>query len=59
MGEKKLIISDSFADKSSDELLVTISEQLADESAVIGVNVRLNTVVKDTNTIKIGQEGYA
>lgn len=26
---------------------------------MIGVNVRLNTVVKDTNSIKIGQEGYA
>ncbi|MCY7526067.1 HAMP domain-containing protein, partial [Bacillus safensis] len=59
MGEKKLIISDPFADKSSDDLLITISEQLADGSGVIGVNVRLNTVVKDTNSIKIGQEGYA
>ncbi|MCY7563247.1 methyl-accepting chemotaxis protein [Bacillus safensis] len=59
MGEKKLIISNPFADKSSDDLLITISEQLADGSGVIGVNVRLNTVVKDTNSIKIGQEGYA
>ncbi|AVM25198.1 methyl-accepting chemotaxis protein [Bacillus pumilus] len=59
MGEKKLIISNPFVDKSSDDLLITISEQLADGSGVIGMNVRLNTVVKDTNSIKIGQEGYA
>ena len=59
MGDDKLIISDPFTDKSSDDLLITISEQLADGSGVIGINVRLNTIVKDTNSIKIGQEGYA
>ena len=59
MGDEKLIISDPFTDKSSDDLLITISEQLADGSGVIGINVRLNTIVKDTNSIKIGQEGYA
>ena len=59
MGDEKPIISDPFIDKSSDDLLITISEQLADGSGVIGVNMRLNTVVKDTNSIKIGQEGYA
>ncbi|XAP46624.1 methyl-accepting chemotaxis protein [Bacillus pumilus] len=59
MGDEKLIISDPFVDKSSDDLLITISEQLADGSGVIGINVRLNTIVKDTNSIKIGKEGYA
>ncbi|MDR6747767.1 methyl-accepting chemotaxis protein [Bacillus pumilus] len=59
MRDEKLIISDPFADKSSDDLLIRISEQLADGSGVIGINVRLNTIVKDTNSIKIGKEGYA
>lgn len=59
MGDEKLIISDPFVGKSSDDLLITISEQLADGSGVIGINVRLNTIVKDTNSIKIGKEGYA
>lgn len=59
MRDKKLIISDPFVDKSSDDLLITISEQLADGSGVIGINMRLNTIVKDTNSIKIGKEGYA
>ncbi|WP_339163689.1 methyl-accepting chemotaxis protein [Bacillus sp. FSL K6-2841] len=59
MGDKKLIISDPFVDKSSDDLLITISEQLADGSGVIGINMRLNTIIKDTNSIKIGKEGYA
>ncbi|MBU8576095.1 methyl-accepting chemotaxis protein [Bacillus pumilus] len=59
MGDEELIISDPFVEKSSDDLLITISEQLADGSGVIGINVRLNTIVKDTNSIKIGKEGYA
>ncbi|MEH7896982.1 methyl-accepting chemotaxis protein, partial [Bacillus pumilus] len=59
MGDKKLIISDPFVDKSSDDLLITISEQLADGSGAIGINMRLNTIIKDTNSIKIGKEGYA
>ena len=59
MGDKKLIISDPFVDKSSDDLLITISEQLADGSGVIGINMRLNTIIKDANSIKIGKEGYA
>ncbi|WP_353854726.1 methyl-accepting chemotaxis protein [Bacillus sp. Bos-x628] len=59
MGDQKVIISDPFMDKSSDDLLITISEQLADGSGVIGIHMRLNTVVKDTNSIKIGKEGYA
>ncbi|MFB8735593.1 cache domain-containing protein [Bacillus sp. SL00103] len=58
-GDKKLIISDPFVDKSSDDLLITISEQLADGSGAIGINMRLNTIIKDTNSIKIGKEGYA
>lgn len=59
LGDKKLIISDPFVDKSSDDLLITISEQLADGSGVIGINMRLNTIIKDANSIKIGKEGYA
>ncbi|WP_144468858.1 methyl-accepting chemotaxis protein [Bacillus pumilus] len=59
MGDKKLIISDPFVHKSSDDLLITISEQLADGSGVIGINMRLNTIIKDANSIKIGKEGYA
>ncbi|MFX0569321.1 methyl-accepting chemotaxis protein [Bacillus pumilus] len=59
MGDEKLIISDPFVDKSSDDLLITISERLADGSGVTGINMRLNTIVKDTNSIKIGKEGYA
>ena len=59
MESKKLIISDPFVDQSSDDLLITISEQLSDGSGVIGINVLLNAIVKDTRSIKIGKEGYA
>ncbi|OLP64093.1 Methyl-accepting chemotaxis protein McpA [Bacillus pumilus] len=59
MKEQDVIISDPFVDKSSDDLLITISEQLADGSGAIGINMRLNEVIKDTLNIKIGKEGYA
>lgn len=54
----KTIITAPYISTSSGELVVTIARQLQDKSAVIGMDVSLQTIVDIANNVKIGQNGF-
>ena len=54
----KAIITAPYISTSSGELVVTIARQLQDKSAVIGMDVSLQTIVDIANNVKIGQNGF-
>ncbi|NRD78097.1 methyl-accepting chemotaxis protein [Bacillus sp. BRMEA1] len=55
----KVIITPPYIAASTGKMTVTIAKTLQDNSGVIGINLSLNAISKMTNSIKIGENGYA
>ncbi|MDC2867935.1 methyl-accepting chemotaxis protein, partial [Bacillus sp. BP-3] len=54
-----IVITSPYKAKASDDIVVTISKKLDDGSGVIGIDLKLDSLVKTTKMINIGKEGYA
>ncbi|MEH7463886.1 methyl-accepting chemotaxis protein [Bacillus thuringiensis] len=52
-------ISAPYKDKTTGDIVVTISKKLDDGSGVIGIDLKLESLLKTTKTINIGKKGYA
>ncbi|WP_445487847.1 methyl-accepting chemotaxis protein [Niallia sp. 03133] len=55
----KAIITSPYTDTSTDNLVVTVAQQMKDGSGVVGINIDLDQLIKLTKQVKIGKEGYA
>ncbi|MEH6892642.1 methyl-accepting chemotaxis protein, partial [Bacillus sp. JJ864] len=52
-------ISTPYKDKTTGDIVVTISKKLDDGSGVIGIDLKLESLLKTTKMINIGKKGYA
>lgn len=55
----ELSVSAPYATASTGTLVVTISKKLEDGSGVIAMNLDIANLVKESNSINIGKQGYA
>ena len=53
------IITDPYISSDSGELVVTLAQQLNDQSGVIGIDLTIQTLAEIVNSIVIGEKGYA
>ncbi|ENQ3079810.1 methyl-accepting chemotaxis protein [Bacillus cereus] len=52
-------ISNPYKDKTAGDIVVTVSKKLDDGSGVIGIDLKLENLLKTTKMINIGKKGYA
>nr|WP_020063376.1 methyl-accepting chemotaxis protein [Bacillus sp. 123MFChir2] len=52
-------ISNPYKDKATGDIVVTVSKKLDDGSGVIGIDLKLENLLKTTKMINIGKKGYA
>lgn len=55
----ELSVSAPYATASTGTLVVTISKKLEDGSGVIAMNLDIANLVKESNSINIGKQGFA
>ncbi|CAM4333777.1 chemotaxis protein [Bacillus manliponensis] len=56
---KEVIITPPYQSTSTKNTVITIAKQTKDGKGVIGLNLKLDSIVKLTSSIKIGEKGYA
>ncbi|MEL3958643.1 methyl-accepting chemotaxis protein [Caldifermentibacillus hisashii] len=54
----KVIITDPYISKSSNEVVITLAKATADGQGVVAVNLKLNSLTNIISSIKIGNHGY-
>lgn len=54
----KVIITDPYISKSSNEVVVTLAKATADGQGVVAVNLKLDSLTNIISSIKIGNDGY-
>lgn len=54
----KVIITDPYISKSSNEVVVTLAKATADGQGVVAVNLKLDSLTNIISSIKIGNHGY-
>ncbi|MGG2092499.1 methyl-accepting chemotaxis protein [Bacillus sp. S13(2024)] len=54
-----IILTQPYKAKSNGQIVVTIAKKLDDGSGVIGIDLKLENLLKTTKTINIGKKGYA
>ncbi|MDC2866812.1 methyl-accepting chemotaxis protein, partial [Bacillus sp. BP-3] len=54
-----VVISSPYKDKTTGDIVVTVSKKLDDGSGVIGIDLKLENLLKTTKMINIGKKGYA
>lgn len=52
-------ITAPYVTKSTDDIVITITQALPDGSGVIGIDLNISTISDITNEIRIGETGYA
>ncbi|HDX9580760.1 TPA: methyl-accepting chemotaxis protein, partial [Bacillus pseudomycoides] len=52
-------ISNPYKDQTTGDIIVTISKKLEDSSGIIGIDLKLENLLKTTKMINIGKKGYA
>ncbi|MFD3447539.1 methyl-accepting chemotaxis protein [Microbacteriaceae bacterium 4G12] len=53
------VVTEPYKNKSTGQTVVTIAKKLDDGSGVIGINLKLEDLLKTTKMINIGKKGYA
>ncbi|MGN7299558.1 methyl-accepting chemotaxis protein [Ferdinandcohnia sp. SAFN-114] len=57
--QENAIITEPYEDLATGEILVTVAQVINDGSGVIGLDINLASLQEITNSIKIGENGYA
>ncbi|KMY32794.1 chemotaxis protein [Lysinibacillus xylanilyticus] len=52
------LITNPYIDAGTGEMVVTVAQQLKDQSGVVAIDIKLTDIQKLSNSIKIGKNGY-
>ncbi|MEC1262237.1 methyl-accepting chemotaxis protein [Bacillus swezeyi] len=55
----KVIVTDPYQTASTGTMVVTIAKQTADGSGVVAVNMKIDELIKATERVNIGKQGFA